>query len=368
MKTPNFNNPHHESLNKSNGCNCDRGLKTKIRATQSEFQLCMNRWKQGETFEHISDSVSEGTNSSTCTTVSQKIMATEQPRECLLEFADMQFMQNVDQMPSMSVIHVELYLRFLKIIEPRRKWNKAALIRFLKKNYTGMTVAYKDKPIRLLGPVRVPVVIDGVEFRIVAGVTLNNAFYYKFILGHNSNIQTCFQPSEEADENQSTDEGPEFQLTMESSTQITFETDHGTSTQEALIDTGAGPSIINAHTWNEISNGHLEVVPTKRNLRDASGGNLMCMGRTPTIKIKIGNVIACMSFIISKHLNTPVILGRDFLYMMDAIVDLPAGKVVLRNSEGRYVKRKCVLPENNVKKNHVETVQREFYHPNPSKT
>ena len=300
--SPNFNNPHHEALNNPKRCNCD--AKSTFGTNKTEFQMCMNRWKQGETFEHVSDMVSESTTSTSRTTTSQKIMAVDQPRECVLDFADMQFSQNVDEMPSMSIIHVELYLRFLKQIDPRRRWNKASLIRFLKKNYTGMTVAYKDKPIRLLGPVRVPVVIDGVEFRVVAGITLNNSFYYKFILGENSNIQTCFQPSEESNEGQTNDEGPEFQLTMESSTQITFETDYGTTTQEALIDTGAGPSIINAHTWNEISNGHLEIVPTKRNLRDASGGNPWCMGRTPTIKIKIGNVVACMSFIISCLLYT----------------------------------------------------------------
>ena len=131
-------------------------------------------WDPDDPDQETWDLSSATTSNTAFTTRSMNYMPSDAPREILVDFNGTQFMQNVDQMSRNTIIHVNLFLQYLKDLEPQRRWVRSKVIGLLKRNYQHLRTHYQDSPVRVYGPVRVPVMLDGVHFKIAAGVTLND--------------------------------------------------------------------------------------------------------------------------------------------------------------------------------------------------
>ena len=92
---------------------------------------------------------------------------------------------------------------------------------------------------------------------------------------------------------------------------MTFLTKIGTTTCNALIDTGTTKSCISEKYYQSLS---LTKMQFTRNIsiRSATGSNLIPLGLI-NCSFELGKIRFSNDFIVCKHLTRPLILGRDFL-------------------------------------------------------
>ena len=127
------------------------------------------------------------------------------------------------------------------------------------------------------------------------------------------------------------------QISIESMMTTTFETDTGQFEYEALLDTGAGPSLMSEQIWQEISGG-APLQPTTVSLRAANDISMGVVGRTPMLTSIIAGVKVVQSFLVARDLaQIKLVFGRDFVHAHDVLIDLPKGKIVIRNPDGMYL-------------------------------
>ncbi len=107
---------------------------------------------------------------------------------------------------------------------------------------------------------------------------------------------------------------------------------------EALLDTGATCSVMPEYLLSHfgLTLDDLETTGIS-GFRGAGNVIVPVLGMTPPITFKVGSHVCTCHFIVSRFLgHEKLILGRDFITKYDIVIDLPRGKVLLRNSEQKY--------------------------------
>jgi hypothetical protein len=108
-------------------------------------------------------------------------------------------------------------------------------------------------------------------------------------------------------------------------------------TTKALVDTGAGPSCMSNKFFRQIPGIETELQHPNINITAANNTKMQVHGLTDVIHFQFGWHTLGVKFIIVEDLGTDdVILGRDFIRMYDVMLDLPRGKIQVRNPGLKY--------------------------------
>ncbi len=107
---------------------------------------------------------------------------------------------------------------------------------------------------------------------------------------------------------------------------------------EVLLDTGATCSVMPEYLLEHFGLTTADLLTTGiAGFRGAGDVIVPVLGMTPDITFRIGSHICTCHFIVSRFLgHEKLILGRDFITKYDIVIDLPRGKVLLRNPNQLY--------------------------------
>ena len=121
-----------------------------------------------------------------------------------------------------------------------------------------------------------------------------------------------------------------------SDTQLTI----GNDKKKALFDSGAGPSCMTTDCYRGLGLHRQDVDQIEVNLTAANGTALACRGLSKPVEFQIGTKELSLQFLIVDNLGgEDIILGRDFLTMYDVLLDVPRGRMDIRNEELLYTTR-----------------------------
>ncbi len=105
----------------------------------------------------------------------------------------------------------------------------------------------------------------------------------------------------------------------------------------ALIDTGAGPSVMSLGTYQKLGGKKEDLEKVTSELVAANNSAMVTYGLTELMQFDMGGNTYDIAFTIVDDLGMDdVILGRDFLQRYDVLVDLPKNRVVIRNTKQTY--------------------------------
>jgi hypothetical protein len=266
---------------------------------------------------------------------SQRVMSADQPRTVLVDFADEQFVHDVDDLASTTLIHVSLYAKFLRERNPANNWTDARVLEHVRKHHQ-TKAEWRGKRYKVFSFFHLPVLIEGCQFYVRASITVDDDLTGRIILGRN--IFEIFSMNETA-----TDMAvPTIQLDQGCGADVTFDVNGVSRNTRVLLDTGAGPSIMSREFWEEVK-GDADLRKDLTPLKAANNEDMGVVGRTPPLQFKLGNTEVVLSFLVTERLGgREALLGRDFLYTYDVAVDLPRNRLLIRNPNGEYIRKKVI--------------------------
>ena len=94
-------------------------------------------------------------------------------------------------------------------------------------------------------------------------------------------------------------------------------------------------------TWERLGSTMKELTRTNLRLAAANRGVIYVAGRTPIAVLHMGGRDLWMSFLVVENLDDSdqFILGRDFIWNFDVMIDLNNGLIRIRSPDRKYVKR-----------------------------
>ncbi len=106
---------------------------------------------------------------------------------------------------------------------------------------------------------------------------------------------------------------------------------------DALIDTGAGPSVMGLTTYKDLGGDPETLRKITYDLVAANDTPMKTYGVTEFMQFEIGGQTYDITFTVVDNLgDDDVILGRDFLQRYDVLVDLPKNRFTIRNTHQAY--------------------------------
>ncbi len=283
-------------------------------------------------------------------TSSLLLMSSERQRTVLLQFLDEQYVQEADDLAPTTLIPIELYAAYLSKHQPEKHWNLNSVRSFLTK-LNKRKVEYQGEPCIVSVTYHVSVMIDGCELHVPAAVYDSRQFSQRVILGKDAfkilsiGEVNCVES--------------EVMITLDQNcgTEAEFQTSDGTYFTKILLDTGAGPSVMSVQMWEKLNHNVL-LHGDHTSLMAANGQKMAIAGRTPPLNFKLGETQVVMSFLVSRNLGVrEVILGRNFMFSYDVLVDLSKGTACIRNAHGKYVRKRIVKMYDEGKRTYARCIE-----------
>ena len=108
-----------------------------------------------------------------------------------------------------------------------------------------------------------------------------------------------------------------------------------------LLDTGENVSVMPIKTWERSGFTREDLITTNLRLAAANRGATYVAGRTPITVLHMGERDLWMRFLVVANLDDSdqFILGRDFVWSFDVMIDLNNGLIRIRNPDRKYVKK-----------------------------
>ena len=104
----------------------------------------------------------------------------------------------------------------------------------------------------------------------------------------------------------------------------------------ALLDTGAGPSLITKSALTRIDPEYV-IQPDSNVYTTANGQTMAIYGRVENVPIEVkGHKLPFPAVVVEKLPDEDIILGRDFITMYDILIDIPRHGILIRNTERKY--------------------------------
>ncbi len=129
---------------------------------------------------------------------------------------------------------------------------------------------------------------------------------------------------------------------------------------DALIDTGAGPSVMGINTYRNLGGDPEALSRITYDLVAANDTAMKTYGITELMQFGIGGQTYDIAFTVVDNLgDDDVILGRDFLQRYDVLVDLPKNRITIRNAQQAYSVR-AITSVGKVKTNFTAKAEETF--------
>ena len=181
--------------------------------------------------------------------------------------------------------------------------------------------------VKTISPVSVAINVDGVDMNFDAIVVLEGHFPQGLYLGRQK--LRCYTIGVQ-------DAQGEARIDKRASLVVAF----GTTLQEpillyVMIDTGSGVSILSLSAYQKIASAHtLRLLPYDIQLFAANGKTINNIGIVENVNFQLGGHTLTTDFIVTAdHLAAEdFLLGRNFLRTYNALVDLTAMRVTIRDS------------------------------------
>ncbi len=104
----------------------------------------------------------------------------------------------------------------------------------------------------------------------------------------------------------------------------------------ALLDTGAGPSLITKSALTRIDPEYV-IQPDSNVYTTANGQTMAIYGRVENVPIEVkGHKLPFPAVVVEKLPDEDIILGRDFITMYDILIDIPRRGILISNTERKY--------------------------------
>ena len=105
-----------------------------------------------------------------------------------------------------------------------------------------------------------------------------------------------------------------------------------------LLDSGSARSLITFHQFQQLNLGgpELKLLPTELSCVTASGQNLEIVGEVK-VTVKIHGFSWYWTFLVSKRLQGPPILGVDFISRTNLVLDIGSARCHFRFAPGEYI-------------------------------
>ena len=194
---------------------------------------------------------------------------------------------------------------------------------------------YGNASVSASGPFAATFWIDGFEVRTEVYVTGDHKFKEQFMMGEEmwlpKNVKTMHQ-TEYVKEKSKLEEHT-HEVNNRCATRILV----NNKKVDALIDTGAGPSVMGIKTYIELGGTPETLSKITYDLIAANDTPMKTYGVTEFMQFEIGGQTYDISFTVVDNLgDDDVILGRDFLQRYDVLVDLPKNRITIRNTSQAY--------------------------------
>ena len=112
-------------------------------------------------------------------------------------------------------------------------------------------------------------------------------------------------------------------------------------------------SVMPIKTWERMGFPREVLIPTNLRLAAANRGAIYVAGRKPITVLHMGGRDLWMSFLVVKNSDDAdqFILGRNFVWDFDVMIDLNSGLIRIRNADRKYVEKpinRIITDENKV--------------------
>ena len=101
-----------------------------------------------------------------------------------------------------------------------------------------------------------------------------------------------------------------------------------------LVDTGADVTVVRSDVWEGTEGGELDAWEGMERLIDASGHPMRVMGMKVT-SLRLGDGEFTHPVIVVEGSPMEALLGMDFILQNGCVLDLAAGKIVVRSKPGK---------------------------------
>ena len=262
-------------------------------------------------------------------------MSENRTRTVLLDFEGEQFSQDMDELASTTLVHISLYIRFLRRMKPIEAHNMPASVAKIR-NRQRRFAHYQGKRYSVYTSTNLPVQIDGCTLHVPCAITFDERLRRRIILGKDAfkcmSVMQCEMKGNEA----------KLNLDSSCSTIAAFNTASGIYYANVLLDTGAGPSIMSLAMWQRLAD-QCELIADNTPLMAANSQTMKIIGRTQPLSFKLGDLQVVMSFLVSEVLGKrEVILGRDFMFTYDVTMDVSKGTAIVNNAKGSYIRKRVI--------------------------
>ena len=274
-------------------------------------------------------------------------------RQVAITIGRTQVLQTVDLEPEHTIVHVKVWNEYLQI---RRVLGQTCSIyrRFRQgskewqKSQRKILQAH-GKSIEVVGPFPIHIQLDAVTVLTSTYITTDDQFGYQFVVSGK-----LWQPAEV--KSIKSIGKKEQRIDMESNCHAMIHM-RNVSTS-ALIDTGAGPSVMSYDMYKAVGGQDQDLTGTTNTLNAANNTALNVAGITKMIPFRIGNADFEMKFTICRDLCGTIILGRDYLTAYDIMVDLTNKRLIVRDPHRRFTIHETIMDScNNI---HVGTATNMF--------
>ena len=192
-----------------------------------------------------------------------------------------------------------------------------------------------DNSFMTSGPFKATFCIDGFEVRTEVYVTGDPNFKEQFIMGEEmwlpKNLKAIHQIEYVNEKNLL--EKHTHEVNNRCATRILV----NNRKVDALIDTGAGPSVMGIETYVNLGGNPATLSKITYDLVAANDTAMKTYGMTEFMQFEIGGQTYDIPFTVVDNLgDDDVILGRDFLQRYDVLVDLPKNRITIRNAHQAY--------------------------------
>jgi hypothetical protein len=200
----------------------------------------------------------------------------DKPRTVLVDFHKQQWVQELDDLASTTIIHASLYRSYHNLHKNGPTWDRERLRQELKLLPT-RTVTWRDEPHYTRGYVTVPIMVDGCSYFVTATLSTDPSLIDQVILGRDVFELKTMSSMEQ--------QGACYNLSLNGNASLAASviTSRGQFPVTILLDTGAGPSVMSLSVWECIAGDrtlHEDATP----LRAANNQSMEIVGRTPPIR------------------------------------------------------------------------------------
>ena len=231
------------------------------------------------------------------------------------------------------MMHLDTYADYLRQVEPR---TESRAVRALLTTVGPPTKKLHGRYVEVYGPYQMMLNFDGISIYTRNYVTTDSDQMRQIYLVGQEELKVHRIGHDAMMEQDAEHIGNEADVTAH-----LLDTNGKKIGVTGLLDTGEVVSVMPIKTWERSGFTREDLIPTNLRLAAANRGAIYVAGRTPITVLHMGERDLWMSFLVVASLDDSdqFILGRDFVWNFDVMIDLNNGLIRIRNPDRKYVKK-----------------------------